>query len=70
MYKIDAKKMIRDFGGFTKTARLLNNAGVSITPNAVDKWRRTERVPVTHVCSLAMIAKDRKQRFDLYDYII
>tara|TARA_B100000965_G_scaffold217683_1_gene182218 strand:- start:630 stop:896 length:267 start_codon:yes stop_codon:yes gene_type:complete len=68
--ELDAKKMVRDFGGMTSTARLLTEAGVTITRDAVDKWRRAKRIPSPHLLSLALIAKDRGQRFDVYDYII
>ena len=68
--ELDAKKMVRDFGGMTSTARLLTEAGVPITRDAVDKWRRAKRIPSPHLLSLALIAKERGQRFDVYDYII
>lgn len=68
--RLDAQKVVRDFGGMTKTARLLTESGVPITRDAVDKWRRASRIPTPHLLNLAMIAKTRGQRFDLYDYII
>ena len=67
---LDAHKVVRDFGGMTKTARLLTDAGQPITRDAVDKWRRASRIPSPHLLHLAMIAKERGQRFDLYDYIV
>lgn len=67
---MDAKRIVRDFGGMTATARTLTEAGVPITRDAVDKWRRNSRVPSPHLCALAIIAKRRGQRFDLLDYII
>jgi len=68
--RIDAKKVVSDFGGMTKTARLLTEYGVPLTRDAVDKWRRAGRIPAPHLLNLAVIARKRGQRFDLYDYII
>jgi len=67
--EIDAKKVVTDFGGMTMTARLLTENGFPITRDAVDKWRRAKRIPLSHFARLALIAKDRGQRFDIYDYI-
>ena len=54
----------------TQTARLLTENGFPITRDAVDKWRRAKRIPLFHFARLALIAKGRGQRFDIYDYII
>ena len=68
--EINAKKVVYDFGGMTQTARLLRDHGVTITRDAVDKWRRAKRIPLFHFARLALIAKKRGQRFDIYDYIV
>lgn len=68
--RLDATKVVRDFGGMTKTARLLTEHGNPITRDAVDKWRRANRIPTPHLLRLAVIARDKGQRFDLYDYIV
>lgn len=67
--RLDATKVVRDFGGMTKTARLLTENGNPITRDAVDKWRRANRIPTPHLLHLAVIARERGQRFDIYDYI-
>ena len=69
-FRINAKQIVKDFGGMTATARTLTEAGVPFTRDAVDKWRRNGRVPSPHLCALALIAKKRGQRFELLDYII
>lgn len=66
----DTRRIVRDFGGMTKTSRLLTEFGWPTSRDAVDKWRRRHSLPVGTLCRLAFIAKERKQRFDLYDYII
>ena len=68
--EINAKKVVTDFGGMTQTARLLTENGFPITRDAVDKWRRAKRIPLFHFARLALIAKGRGQRIDIYDYII
>lgn len=68
--KFDARKIVKDFGGMTATSRALTENGYPVTRDAVDKWRRRSSLPVATLCQLALIAKNRGQRFDLYDYII
>jgi|5_EtaG_2_1085323.scaffolds.fasta_scaffold17978_1 hypothetical protein len=71
MYKLNTKKIVRQFNGKTKTARALSEHSKDpITFDAVDKWSRSGRIPIFRFLELAMIAKERNQRFDLYDYII
>lgn len=67
---LDAKRIVKHFGGMTQTARLLTQSGVPITRDAVDKWRRANRIPTPHLLNLAVIARERMQRFDIYDYIM
>ena len=68
--KLDAKKVVSDFGGMTKTARALTDSGHPITRDAVDKWRRASRIPSPCLLALALVARRGGQRFDIYDYII
>lgn len=71
MYKLNTRKIVREFEGKTKTARALTeHSKHNITFDAIDKWSRSGRIPINRFLELAMIAKERNQRFDLYDYII
>jgi len=71
MYKLNTRKIVREFKGKTKTARALTeHSKHNITFDAIDKWSRSGRIPINRFLELAMIAKERNQRFDLYDYII
>ena len=67
--QLDLRRMVKDFGGMTNTSRLLTADGWPTSRDAVDKWRRRQSLPVSTLCVLALIAKERGQRFDLYDYI-
>lgn len=67
--RFDAARVVKDFGGMSRTARRLTAFGHPITANAVDKWRRQNRIPINHICALAVIAASEKKRFDLLDYI-
>jgi|TARA_R100000084_G_C4597284_1_gene121419 hypothetical protein len=71
MYKLNTRKIVREFEGKTKTARALTeHSKHNITFDAIDKWSRSGRIPINRFLELAMIAKEKNQRFDLYDYII
>ena len=67
---INARLLVRDFGGLTAATRGLNEVGHQITKNAVDKWRRRESLPSESMLAFAVLAKHKNQRFDLLDYVI
>ena len=67
---INARLLVRDFGGLTAATRGLNEVGHQITKNAVDKWRRRESLPSESMLAFAVLAKQKNQRFDLLDYVI
>jgi hypothetical protein len=67
---IDARLLVKDFGGLTAATRGLNDMGHTITKNAVDKWRRRDSLPTESILAFAVLAKQRNQRFDLLDYVV
>lgn len=68
-YKLDPYLLVKHFGGMTATSKLLTAYGHSISPKAVEKWRLRGRIPMDTIVMLAVIAKDKGIRFDLYDFI-
>jgi len=67
---INARLLVKDFGGLTAVTRGLNEMGHIITKNAVDKWRRRDSLPTESILAFAVLAKHKNQRFDLLDYVI
>ena len=67
---IDARLLVKDFGGLTAATRGLNEMGHTITKNAVDKWRRRDSLPTESILAFAVLAKHKNQRFDLLDYVV
>jgi len=67
--RLDAYGLVRHFGGMTATSKLLCAYGHQTTPKAVEKWRLRGRIPMEIIVMLAVIAKDKGIRFDLYDFI-
>jgi hypothetical protein len=67
---IDARLLVKDFGGLAAATRGLNDMGHTITKNAVDKWRRRDSLPTESILAFAVLAKQRNQRFDLLDYVV
>ena len=68
-WNLRVKKIVKDFGGMTATARLLTDHGYPMTADAVDKWRRRNSIPAKAIIALTEIAQARRQRFDVLDYI-
>ena len=66
--RVDINRIVKDFGGLTATSRKLKSVGNDISPNGVDKWRRTQSIPAKHLAALAVIARLEKHHFDLVDY--
>jgi len=67
---INARLLVKDFGGLTVATRGLNDMGHTITKNAVDKWRRRDSLPTESILAFAVLAKQKNQRFDLLDYVV
>jgi len=67
---IDARLMVKHFGGLTAATHGLNDVGHIITKNAVDKWRRRNSLPAESILAFAVLAKAKNQRFDLLDYVV
>jgi hypothetical protein len=67
---INARLLVKDFGGLTAATRGLNEMGHTITKNAVDKWRRRDSLPTESILAFAVLAKHKNQRFDLLDYVV
>lgn len=67
---INARLLVKDFGGLTAATRGLNEMGHNITKNAVDKWRRRDSLPTESIIAFAVLAKHKNQRFDLLDYVV
>jgi hypothetical protein len=65
----DARKMVKHFGGVTRTKRLLNEYGYDITIDGVDKWRRRNSIPFKALCTLALASKSENRRFELLEFI-
>tara|TARA_B100000768_G_scaffold176660_1_gene189727 strand:+ start:2563 stop:2817 length:255 start_codon:yes stop_codon:yes gene_type:complete len=65
----DSRRLVKDYGGLTATARKLTAHGYVISVDGVDKWRRRKTVPFTAIVHLCMIAKESNRRFDLLDYV-
>lgn len=68
-YALDCWKVIEHFGGLAKTARLMHQHGVPMTIGTVEKWRRRGSIPSSQLITLAAIAKSKKMRFNIYDFI-
>ena len=68
--KFDSRKLVKDFGGITATARVLTADSYAISADGVDKWRRRNTVPFQAILHLIKIAKRNNQRFDLSDYLV
>jgi len=68
-FKLDPYQLVKHFGGMTATSKLLSAYGHPTSPKAVEKWRLRGRIPMETVVMLAVIAKDKGIRFDLYDFI-
>lgn len=68
--KLDPYTLVKHFGGMTATSKLLTAYGHPISPKAVEKWRLRGRIPIDTIVMLAVIAKDKGIRFDLYDFIV
>lgn len=68
-FALDCWKVIAHFGGLSNTARLMRDSGVPMTIGTVEKWRRRGSIPSSQLIALAAIAKDKKMRFNIYDFI-
>ena len=66
---LDARKMVKHFGGVTKTKKLLNLYGYKISIDGVDKWRRRNSIPIQALCTLCFAAKSENKRFELLEFI-
>jgi|TARA_R110000822_G_scaffold53110_3_gene137028 hypothetical protein len=67
---VNARRLVKDFGGLTAATHGLNDVGHIITKNAVDKWRRRNSLPAESILAFAVLAKQKNQRFDLLDYVV
>lgn len=66
---LNAKGLIKDFGGPTRTMRRLNSAGYKITRDTIVKWQSRNSISLPALMALAVVAKNDNQRFDLHEYV-
>ena len=68
-HRLDPYRVVKHFGGMTATARLLTAYGKPTPFKTVGQWRLRGRIPIETVVMLAIIARDKGMRFDLYDFL-
>ena len=68
-HRLCTYRVVKHFGGMTATARLLTAYGKPTPIKTVGQWRRRRRIPMETLVMLALIARDKGMRFDLYDFL-
>ena len=68
----NTRKLVKNLGGVRKVVEAINriDGEESITVWGVDKWQRRKSLPLLQLCKLAIMAKNNRQDFDIYDYIL
>ena len=67
--ELDCWAVVAHFGGLVKTSRLMKQAGIDLSVDAIEKWRRRGNIPTSQLVTLAAIARANGVRFDIYDFI-
>lgn len=68
-HRLDPYRVVKHFGGMTATARLLTAYGKPTPFKTVGQWRLRGRIPIETLVMLAVIARDKGIRFDIYDFL-
>ena len=68
-WELDTRRIVREFGGITQTARALKASGNDVSEGAVDVWRRRGAMNMTSLLHLLMIAHQTNMPFNLLEYV-
>ncbi len=68
--RLDAKKIVKRFGGRTELWRRLNAMGHHISVKTIEKWMERDSIPSNRLLVLMDLAKKEKSPLVLDRYVI